>query len=254
METTRDDLLWGALTLEQPSEGQGPRVTVDTVLLAHFVRLKGRERVMELGCAHGALSLLLAARLRARGCLGEGFSLRGLDLQPRLVELARRNARSNGLERWTRFDPGDLRDRACWGDGRPYDAVVANPPYEDPKRSRPSSREGVALAVHGLACSLEDLVRAARGCLRSRGRLFLVMRAKRLGELTSLLREHRLEPKRLRAVHPKPDRAASVVLLEALRDGGPGLTVEPPLFIHRGDGTHSEELLEAYRLEDAPCP
>lgn len=30
METTRDDLLWGALTLEQPSEGQGPRVTVDT--------------------------------------------------------------------------------------------------------------------------------------------------------------------------------------------------------------------------------
>ena len=31
METTRDDLLWGALSLEQPAEGRGPRVTVDTV-------------------------------------------------------------------------------------------------------------------------------------------------------------------------------------------------------------------------------
>ena len=254
METTRDDLLWGALSLEQPAEGRGPRVTVDTVLLSAFVRLKGRERILELGAAHGALSLLLAHRLRVRGPLDPALRVRGLEIQGELVDLARSNARAAGLDSWVSFDPGDLRDRKAWDTPPPYDVVVANPPYEDPDRSRPSLREGVALAVHGLTCSLEDLVRAARNCLRSRGRLFLVMRAQRLGELAALLRQHRLEPKRLRAVHPKPDRAASVVLLEAMRDGGPGLVVEPPLFIHGPDGAYTKDLLRAYRPEEAPCP
>jgi tRNA1(Val) A37 N6-methylase TrmN6 len=54
----------------------------------------------------------------------------------------------------------------------------------------------------------------------------------------------------MRAVHPKPGRAASVVLVEASRASGDGLVVEPPLFIYGADGNYTEELLDAYRLEE----
>jgi len=47
MEITLDDVLYGKLKLKQPLHG--PRVSVDTVLLSWFVRLRSRDRVIELG-------------------------------------------------------------------------------------------------------------------------------------------------------------------------------------------------------------
>ncbi|MCL2684721.1 MAG: methyltransferase type 11, partial [Synergistaceae bacterium] len=80
------------------------------------------------------------------------------------------------------------------------------------------------------------------------GKFFLVMRAKRVGELINLLTEHNVKPKRLKAVHPKPDRSSSVVLVEAVRAAGDGIVIEPPLFIYGRDGEYTDELLAAYRL------
>jgi len=67
-----------------------------------------------------------------------------------------------------------------------------------------------------------------------------------MGELFHILSEQNVKPKRLRAVHPKPDRQASVVLVEAVRASGDGIIVEPPLFICGRDGKYTEELLAAY--------
>ena len=51
------DLLRGALKIYQPDEREGLRVNVDTILLAHFTRPKRGEKILEIGCAHGAVSL-----------------------------------------------------------------------------------------------------------------------------------------------------------------------------------------------------
>lgn len=83
------DLLRGALKIYQPDEREGLRVNVDTILLAHFTHPKRGEKILEIGCAHGAVSLILAKR---------GFSVQGVDIQPHLIELAKRNAALNGLD------------------------------------------------------------------------------------------------------------------------------------------------------------
>jgi tRNA1(Val) A37 N6-methylase TrmN6 len=109
----------------------------------------------------------------------------------------------------------------------------------------------MASALHGASCGLADVVGAARYLLDNRGKFFLVMRAKRTAELFSLLSQYNVRPKRLRAVHPRPGKAASVVLVEAIRASGDGLVIEPPLFILGSDGKYTEDLLEAYRLGEA---
>ena len=52
---------------------------------------------------------------------------------------------------------------------------------------------------------------------------------------------HRLEPKRLRTVHPRIERPASMVLIEAMRGAGVELKVEAALCIYRARGVYTEE-------------
>ena len=71
MTVTKDDLLYGVLSLRQPAEG--PRVNVDTILLAAYVRdtfPRTGGKILELGCASGAVSLILALRFPAAAVTG----------------------------------------------------------------------------------------------------------------------------------------------------------------------------------------
>ena len=236
-----DDILYGRLKMFQPLEGRGPRVRVDTVLLAHYAVIKPRSRVLEMGCANGAISMILARRR-------PGARFEAFDINPELVGMAVKNAELNGLSGAISFFVSDLREYRRDFAAVTYDAVVMNPPYDEPGTSRPSPDRTMAGALHGTSCALSDVVACAKYLLRNGGKFFLVMRAKRLGELFGLLQSYNIKPKRCRAVHPKPDRQASVVLIEAVRASGDGIIVQPPLYICGSDGEYTDDLLEAYRL------
>lgn len=244
MKTTRDAILYGELMLDQPVDG--PRVSVDTVLLASFVKVRGRERILELGSAHGAVSLLLARKFPF-------LLIEGLEIQPGLVDIARNNASANGLSGRVMFRQGDLRKVREIFQAQSFDAVVVNPPYDEAPCSRHSPQESEAVARHGTECTLEDVVISARYLLANKGRLFLVLRAKRMAELLSLLSRERIEAKRIRPVHPSPGREASVILVQAARTAGKGLILESPLFIQDGHGNYTEDLLAAYSTGVPKC-
>jgi tRNA1(Val) A37 N6-methylase TrmN6 len=243
MESTVDALLYGALTLRQPL--RGPRVALDSVLLAAWARPKKGGRAIELGSAHGGVTLLLSLRNRHLS------HLEGLEIQEPLHRLALENARANGLD--VSFRLGDLKEHRRLYRSQSFDLVVANPPYDDLARGRLSCHAAAATARQESACRLEDVVAAARYLLRDGGRLSLVFRADRLAELLSSLREASLEPKRLRTVHHTPGREASIVLVEAVRSASLGLKISAPLFITDGRGLMTEETAAAYGIGDGPC-
>lgn len=238
-EDGREELLYGELKMRQPSESEGLRVNMDTILLADFTRPRSGERILELGCAHGAISLILARR---------GFKIEGADIQPHLVEMARDNAAFNGLSELARFYEADLRDyRKNW-QAQTYDRIVVNPPYGELSTDCASPSENRAAALHGSECSLEDVVAASKYLLDNRGRLDLIMRAVRAAELIALLERYNLAPKVLRPVYTKPGLDAAVVLIEAVRAGGKGLKIEAPLFVLDEDGKETRDYLAAYSL------
>ncbi len=94
--------------------------------------------------------------------------------------------------------------------------------------------------------SLEDVVRAAAYLLGTKGKLWLSYSPSRFAHLMGVLRHQGFEPKALRMVHGRRDLPARMALLAAVRGGGEGLRVMPPLVLYRRGNVYTEELEEIY--------
>ena len=78
------------------------RLSTDCVLLADFVNVAGRKRGIDLGCASGAIALLLLWR-------SPRLHMTGLELLEDAAELAEKNMEKNALQDRSRIICGDIR-------------------------------------------------------------------------------------------------------------------------------------------------
>lgn len=100
----------GVFSKDRPDAG--------TLLLAKRARLPETGTVLDLGCGYGLLGIAAALR-------HPGLHLTFVDLNPRAVELARKNCERYRLAQ-TDFAIGDAPQ--VLGD-RCFDAILCNPPY-----------------------------------------------------------------------------------------------------------------------------
>lgn len=229
-DETLDSVLRGRVRLVQRRKGY--RFAVDPLLLAAFAG-RARGPVADLGTGCGVLALLLAAR-------GAGEVV-AVEVQPALAELAERNVAINGAQARVRVLRADLRALRGLLPRGTFGLVVSNPPYVPLGAGNLSPAGEKALARHQLACTPDDLARAARFLLADGGALAVVYPAAQLTELLTAVVGAGLEPKRLRLVHPLPDRPARLALLEAVKGAGAVLEVLPPLFLFSSPGVVSPE-------------
>ncbi|SLN48444.1 tRNA1(Val) (adenine(37)-N6)-methyltransferase [Aquimixticola soesokkakensis] len=218
---TCDDFLGGKVRLWQPARGY--RAGVDPVLLAASVPARAGDSVLELGCGAGAASLCLAARV-------SGLRVTGVELQPAYADLARRNARENGVD--MTVIEADLGALPMAVKSRRFDHVIMNPPYFD-RTASISSTQAAREAAMGEATPLKDWLAVAARRLAPRGYLSLIHRAERLPEIMTCI-TGTLGSIRLRAIEPRAGRAASLVLVQARKEGRAAFVLEPPLRMHAG--------------------
>jgi tRNA1(Val) A37 N6-methylase TrmN6 len=88
-----------------------------------------------------------------------------------------------------------------------------------------------AIARHELQGTLEDLVSIASYLLPPKGRCYLIFPALRTVDLLGVLRNQRLEPKRLQFVYPRLHEEAHFILAESMKDSGVELKVMGPLVL-----------------------
>ena len=220
--------------------GEGFKLSTDSVLLAHFAAPLRADSILDLGCGAGVLTVLL-------GLSHPGARLEGVELQAEAAALCRRNLAENGLPDGD-IVTGDLRAyKALWRAGA-YDLVVSNPPYFAADSGYTAPDPARAAARDERTCTLDDVCAAAGWLCRWGGAFALVHRPERLADVFAAMRAHGLEPKRLRLVQHRADRAPSLALIEARRGGKAGLTVCAPLLLTAPDGGDSEEVREIYHV------
>lgn len=235
METTLDGLR--DVKLYQRKEGY--RFSVDALLLYSFVNVTHVKDAVDLGAGSGVIGLLLARKY-------PGAKILLVELQQTLYKLAVRNIGLNGL---TDRVNALLMDISSVHEAYPAmscDIVVSNPPYRKPSSGRLSQGEERAVARHEVRLRLPELAKAAAHLLRSRGRFFMIFHPERLVEIIDALRAENLEPKRIRFVHNDSGSVSKIVLVEAVKEGRAGLTVERPLILYNKDGSYTAEVKAMY--------
>ena len=215
---------------------------MDAVLLSSFAKVKTGERALDLGTGTGILPILLEAK-------NKGESYTGLEIQEESADMARRSVQYNHLEDKVRIVTGDIRGAAALFGAASFHVITVNPPYMIGDHGLKNENEAKYIARHEVLCTLEDVLRESGKLLGNKGRFYMVHRPFRLAEILSGMSRHRIEPKRMRLVHPYIDKEPNMVLLEGVKGAHPRMTVEPPLVVYNKDGTYTEELLELYGLE-----
>lgn len=238
---THDSIsLRGAGIIRINQSKKGHRFTLDSILLADFCRVKPKERVLEPGAGTGVISIALAKK--------HPLALfYPVEIQPELVKLCEQNCIANGVQENVITVKRDIRRLYQSINPGGFDVVVTNPPYTRTGTGRLSPLPERHMARQDLLGRIEFWLDLQK-FLKQGGRYTIVFPAIRLSEIISLMRERRMEPKRIRFVHPYSHKPASLVLIEAVKDAGVGLDVLSPLVVHHTPGVYSEEMRRIYDL------
>lgn len=212
---------------------------MDAVLLSGFAQVRKGERVLDLGTGTGIIPILLEAKTE-----GEHFS--ALEIQRESADMAERSVKLNHLEEKIDIICGDIKEASVLFGKSVFDVVTSNPPYMNDSHGLKNPDIPKAVARHEVLCSLDDVVREAAAVLKPGGRFYMVHRPHRLVEIINKLTEYKLEPKRIKFVHPYVDRDANMVLIESVRGGKSMVKLEAPVIVFKEEGIYSDEIKGIY--------
>ncbi|KHF38046.1 tRNA1(Val) (adenine(37)-N6)-methyltransferase [Halalkalibacter okhensis] len=225
---------------------QSPHVfsfSIDAILLGRFVHVPIQKgNILDLCTGNGVIPLLLTTRSKA--------TIIGVEIQNKLVEMAKRTIELNKLHNQIQVVESDLNEIPVEVKRGFFDVVTCNPPYfETITENEKNRNEHFAIARHEIYCTLEDVIRVSSQHVKQKGKVALVHRPERLTDIIELMRHYRIEPKRIQMIHPKANKEANMVLVEGIKDGKAGVTCLPPIVVYNEQGTYTEQFSSIYEAK-----
>ena len=212
---------------------------IDAVLLSNFVKVKKNGHVVDLCTGSGIVPILLSAKTDAK-------KITGIEIQSDIADMASRSVSYNKLDEKIDIINDDISNALKYINNCSVDSVCVNPPYMKDTTAIKNPDLSLAIARHELLTDLESVINIANKLLKENGRFFMVHRPSRLSEIFASMRQNRIEPKRLRFIHPYIESKANLVLIEGAKGSGVWMDVEPPLVVYKDKNVYTDEVLKIY--------
>lgn len=227
-----DDLQNGLFIIQKQN---GFKFGIDAVLLSDFAKDTRSKNTLDLCTGTGIVPLLLSVKTDTpRIC--------GLEIQSEIAQMAKRSVEYNKIGKRVEIVEGDLKNAVEIYGRCSFDKITCNPPYMKKGTAVRNEIDTKSISRHEVMCTLDDIMRVSRELLVSKGRFFMIHRPSRLADILCAMRKYRVEPKRIRFIHPEVNKAPNLVLVEGMKDGGEELKFLPPLYVYNEDGTYTEEI------------
>ena len=216
------------------------RFWTDTVLLANFSMPHKNDKACDLGSGCGAIPLIWSRD-------GVPKKVTAVEIQNNACSMLERSIEYNSLQEKIDVINADLCNLKGIVGFSSYDLVVCNPPYKAAGTGIVNPENAHKIARHEALCTMDDIAQTAAKLLNFSGKFCMCQRPERLSDVILSMRKFGIEPKRLRFVQQRVNKAPKLFLIEGRRGGRPnGLIVEPVLFIEKDDGSFSDEMIEIY--------
>ncbi|MEH2567558.1 tRNA1(Val) A37 N6-methylase TrmN6 [Bradyrhizobium sp. AZCC 2289] len=237
LDVTEDGFLGGQLRLRQLKSGH--RAGHDAMLLASATPARPGDRVADFGAGVGAAGLAVAKRVT-------DVDLVLVEIDATLASLARENAAANAIAAEVIVLDVESAAGAFAAAGlRPdsVDAVLMNPPFNDPARHRISPDKARETAHVASATTLENWIHAARRLLKPKGMLTLIWRADGIAEVLAAL-ERGFGSLQILPVHADVTAPAIRVLIRAVKGGRAPTQIRAALLLNDESGLPNKQVQE----------
>lgn len=236
-----DDLEYKGLKIIQDKTGFC--FGIDSILLSDFAsEIKENSKIIDLGTGTGIIAILTSVKTNASKTIG-------VEIQTKVYDMAKRSIKLNHLEDKIEIINKDVKELPNELEIGTFDAVVTNPPYKKIGTGLINENKQKLISRHEITASLEDFIKTSNKLLKDKGSIYLVHRPERLVDIIENLRKYKLEPKKIRYIHPCINKKANLVLIKAVKNAKPFLKIEQPLYVYKENGQYTEEILKIYNRD-----
>ena len=217
------------------------KFSLDSVLLPNFVTVNTKiQNILDIGCGNAPIPLILSTRTKAK--------IIGVEIQKEVAYLAKNSVEINKLNEQIEIINEDIKDLSEKWSTEMFDLITCNPPFfKVSKDSNLNKSDYQTTARHEINLTLEQLIKISCKLLKNKGVLGIVHRPERFLEIVLLLKKYNLEPKKIQFVYPKENKEANILLIEAKKNGNPGLEIKEPLIVHNKNGEYTEQVKKYFR-------
>ncbi|MBP2057729.1 putative endonuclease [Lactobacillus colini] len=213
-------------------------VTLDTMLLSYFAKEKIHDNyhVIDLCSGNGAASIYMAYFNRAH--------YDTVEIQNDLADQAKRSIELNELENRIDVHNIDALDAPQKLGKDKFDMVVVNPPYfKAPKGHVLNPDKKKAIARHELLIDLNGIIDVASQMLKMKGKMIMVHRPERLGEIMHFCLNHNMSVKTVQPFVSRRGDNSNLIIVEAIRNAASdGVVLRDAIEVHNLDGTFKPEI------------
>ena len=229
------------MLLYQPESGYC--YNSDSLYLYDFINsFKPKGKMLDVGVGCGIVGLLVARD-------NDKVSIEGVEKQAAFIEYAKNNARVNSIDyKLYESDFIELSENVK------YDYIVSNPPFY-PESVQKSENEMLLNARYNKNLPLDKFFQKVSRLLKPNSHFIFCYDATQLFHICIALEKVKLKIVDIQFVHPRDDKAASLVLIHARNGSKSMMRVREPLISMQGNEytKKTKEIYEKAKTQSIKC-
>lgn len=199
------------------------KFSLDSILLAEFVILKKKDKVLDLCTGNASISLILSYYYQNK--------IVGFEIQKEIANLAQESIKYNSKDEQIEIINDNISNIKNYFPGNNFDVIVCNPPYY--KASLTNQNRIKSIARHEIKIDLESIFKIVVFSLKSNGTFYLVHIPERLEEILYFCEKYKIIAKKIQFIYTNKDKNANIVLVKCVKGASNGLKVSKPLILER---------------------
>lgn len=236
---TENNFFDGSISIIQNKFGY--RFSLDPILLASHIKLKGGEKIADIGTGCGIIPISLAYKNKS-----PDFKIYGIEIQKSLAQLAKKNVTANNYNKKIIILNKDVKELSQKDISGPCDIIVTNPPYQKPGAGRINPFSEKAFARHEIELNLLTLLNKSKSVLKNKGSFYIIYPARRASELIYEMEKIKITPKMIRFIHSFEGKNAVMVICKGISNASSGVEIMPPLYIYEKAGKYTRETFDMF--------